>query len=87
MDQRSEAQAWIRLPSDPEMDQIRPGGVQGRYELGAVPAMARLIRAHPRIGPRFAALLREIMVNPGVLTHAERQMVAAVAAGAQDCTY
>jgi len=50
--------------------------------------MTRLTQAHPRIGPLFAALMREVFVSPdGRLSDSERQMIAAVAAAAQDCTY
>ncbi len=87
MEQQPTPSAWIRLASDEEIAQRRPGGAPGRYEMGGVPAMGRLIQTHPRIGPRFAALLREVMVEPGALSLAERQMIAAVAAAAQDCTY
>jgi hypothetical protein len=49
--------------------------------------MARLISAHPRIGPVFRQLSAELLFGPGAMTRAEREMVAAVAAAAQDCFY
>ena len=57
------------------------------YNFGYRSEMATLLSAHPRIGPVFWALFSEIMFNPGALTPAEREMVAAVAAAAQDCHY
>jgi hypothetical protein len=49
--------------------------------------MGRLIMAHLRIAAHFGPLFREIMFGDGVLTRREREMVAAVAASAQDCQY
>ncbi len=44
--------------------------------------MGRLLMAHSRIGPTFQALFSEIMFVPGALDRQEREMIAAVAAGA-----
>jgi alkylhydroperoxidase family enzyme len=57
------------------------------YNFGYRSEMGTLLSAHPRIGPAFWALFSEIMFAPGALTRAEREMVAAVAAAAQDCHY
>ncbi|MGH7949805.1 MAG: carboxymuconolactone decarboxylase family protein [Candidatus Binataceae bacterium] len=57
------------------------------YNLGYLPAMGRLIGAHPRIAPYFGALFGQIMFVPGALSRAEREMIAAVASAAQDCHY
>jgi alkylhydroperoxidase/carboxymuconolactone decarboxylase family protein YurZ len=57
------------------------------YDFGTVPGMSRLIMAHMRIAPFFGALFRQVMFEPGALTRQEREMVAAVAAAAQDCHY
>ncbi len=57
------------------------------YNFGYRSEMGPLLSAHPRIGPAFWALFSEIMFTPGALTRAEREMVAAVAAAAQDCHY
>ena len=43
--------------------------------------------AHDRLGPLFRQLFRELMFGPGHLDRREREMVAAVAAAAQDCHY
>ena len=43
--------------------------------------------AHQGIAPFFGALFGRIMFEPGALTRREREMVAAVAAAAQDCHY
>ncbi len=49
--------------------------------------MGRLLSAHKEIGPAFGQLFRTIMFQPGHLSRQEREMVAAVAAAAQDCRY
>jgi alkylhydroperoxidase/carboxymuconolactone decarboxylase family protein YurZ len=49
--------------------------------------MGRLLSAHEDIGPAFSNLFRTVMFEPGHLTRQEREMVAAVAAVAQDCHY
>ena len=77
-------QAWVTLPAPGEIRM--PDGHP--YNFGFVAGMSRLIRAHPRLGRAFSALFAEIMFSPeGVLTRREREMVAAVAAAAQDCRY
>ena len=78
-------QAWIDLPTDEEVAPRRPRG--GPYDFGFVPGMGKLLLAHPRIGPRFSELFAEVMFQPGVLDRRERELVAAVAAAAQDCFY
>ncbi len=57
------------------------------YNFGQVANMSRLLMTHPDIGHKFGALFSQIMFEPGQLDRAEREMVAAVAAGAQDCFY
>ena len=79
----TERQAWVRLPSDEEIRVAMPAGGASAYDFGFMMGMPRLRMAHPRIGPLF----REIMFGPGELSRAEREMVAAVAAAAQDCHY
>jgi len=58
------------------------------YAMGFVPAMGRLLRSHPRIGPVFVKLFSEIMFSSdSVLSRQERELVAVAAAAAQDCFY
>jgi alkylhydroperoxidase/carboxymuconolactone decarboxylase family protein YurZ len=76
-------EAFITLPSRDTIASEPPGG----YNFGFVPNMGRLLRAHPAIGRRFIALFAEIMFGPGALDRREREMIAAVAAAAQDCHY
>jgi len=78
-------EAWVTLPDEDTYRAAVPAG--GPYDFGFLPAMGRLIAAHPRIGPAFSALFASIMFAPGVLDRSEREMVAAVAASAQDCFY
>jgi hypothetical protein len=75
--------AWVKIAPPRKA----PRG-QGRgYDLDFVPAMGRLINAHPGIAPAFGQLFRQVMFEPGALSRAERELVAAVAAAAQDCYY
>jgi hypothetical protein len=87
VDDLDEREAWIDLPDDDTVRQRMGPGWKFRYDLGAIPAMSRLIVAHPEIGQGFMGLTRQVMYAPGFLDLRERQMVAAVAAAAQDCRY
>lgn len=78
-------EAWVAMPSDQDLRKLRPSG--GPYDFGFLPAMARLLMAHPRFGPLFGGLFSQIMFEPGQLDRREKEMVAAVAAAAQDCFY
>ena len=80
----ADQEAWVELPTESES---RSTGRSYAYDFGRVPAMSRLIDAHPRIARRFGALYMEIMFKPGALSRTEREMVAAGAAAAQDCVY
>jgi len=79
----TERHAWVRLPSDDELRAAMPAGGASAYDFGFMMSMPRLRMAHPRIGPLFGPLFREIMFGPGELSRAEREMVAAVAAAAR----
>lgn len=82
-------EAWVRMPSEDEVRAAAAGRTHP-YETfmgGVVARMARLLSAHPRIGPLFRQLSAELLFGPGALSRAEREMVAAVAAAAQDCVY
>jgi alkylhydroperoxidase family enzyme len=83
-------EAWVQIPSNEELRAGTPpaGAPRHPYDFGFWPAMARLVMAHPRIGAAFAQLFAQIMFAPeGALDRREREMVAAVAAAAQDCHY
>lgn len=75
-------EAWVELPSRELLTEF---GVSEHH--GFVPAMYRLVAAHPRIAPRMAKLTDEVMLGPSNLTVAEREMLAGVTAAAQDCFY
>ena len=77
--------AWVDTPSEDQIRAARPSG--GPYDFGFVPAMGRLLAAHPRIGPPFFELFAEIMFAPGSLSRRERELVAGIAAATQDCFY
>jgi hypothetical protein len=66
---------------------IANAGPSQLYRFGYRSEMGLLLGAHPRIGPAFGALFTEVMFAPGSLSRAEREMIAATAAAAQDCHY
>jgi len=78
-------EAWVRIPTEEELgwSADSPAG----YGFSFLPAMGRLIMAHPGIGPAFVQLLMTVMFGPGSLSRRERELVAAVSAAAQDCFY
>ncbi|MCH7736864.1 MAG: carboxymuconolactone decarboxylase family protein [Chloroflexi bacterium] len=81
-------EAWVAIPNEAERRaQLPPGVRAGGYDFGFIPAMGRLLAAHEEIGPAFGNLFRIVMFEPGHLSRQEREMVAAVAAVAQDCHY
>lgn len=80
--------AWVKLPTQEQMRALVPAGGKMPYDFGFLPAMMRLVMAHGRLGPAFGQLFAQIMFSPeGALDRREREMVAAVAAAAQDCRY
>ena len=80
--------AWVQLPSQEQMRALVPRGSGMPYDFGFLPAMMRLVMAHGRIGAAFGQLFGQIMFSPEAkLSRREREMVAAVAAAAQDCLY
>jgi hypothetical protein len=78
--------AWVEMPSEETIRALMPAAAHP-YDFGFVTGMQRLIMSHMRIAPFFAALFRQIMFEPGQLSRREKEMVAAVAAAAQDCHY
>ena len=81
-------EAWIDLITAEEDRDSIPPDRRRHYDFGFIPAMGRLIGRHERIAPAFGRLFRELMLSSeGVLSRRECEMVAAVAAGAQDCHY
>lgn len=89
MSGHNEAEAWVALPSDEEFSAALKGQTHPYQTFmgGVVPRMGRLIMAHDLIGQALAALGSRVLFGPGSLSRAEREMVAAVTAAAQDCTY
>ena len=80
-------EAWVRIPTEEEMRANTPPGQTGAYQFGFIPAMGLLLAAHDQIAPAFFNLYRQIMFAPGHLSRKEREMIAGVAASAQDCHY
>ena len=85
-------EAWVKIPSSEELMSGVPADRDGpvhAYDFGSFfPAMGRLIMAHGRIGAKFGALFSEVMFSPdGTLDRREREMVAAIVSGGQDCHY
>lgn len=87
MAETGSAEAWISIPTEAERRAQLPAGPASGYDFGFLPAMGRLQAAHSSIGPLFGALFRQLMFEPGHLGRQEREMIAAVAAAAQDCHY
>ena len=86
--QQQVREAWVSIPTEDEhRANLPPGARAGNYDFGYLPAMGRLQATHKEIGPLFGALYRQVMFGQGELDRQEREMVAAVAAAAQDCTY
>ena len=86
--QENGREAWVSIPTEAELRaSLPPGARAGNYDFGYLPAMGRLQAKHREIGPLFGALYRQVMFGPGELDRQEREMVAAVAAAAQDCRY
>ncbi len=80
-------QPFIALPAEEEIRARMPPGKKLPYDFGFIPAMARLLSAHERIGTAVRAAFYEIMFAPGTLDRAEREMIAAVASAAQGCEF
>jgi alkylhydroperoxidase/carboxymuconolactone decarboxylase family protein YurZ len=77
--------AWVKMPSEETIRGfMRSGHV---YDFGFLTGMQRLLMSHLGLAPLFGALFTQIMFAPGELSRREREMVAAVAAAAQDCHY
>jgi alkylhydroperoxidase/carboxymuconolactone decarboxylase family protein YurZ len=85
MPDETTAEAWVELPSKDVTDAAMPA--DHPYNFGFAPNMIRLVMAHPGIGPHFGQLFTSIMFEPGPLDRSERELVATVAAAAQDCFY
>ena len=83
----SDRSAWVRIPDETAVRTSVPDGVTHPYDFGFIPAMGRLLLAHGRIGAAFRSLFNEVMFVPGDLSRRERELVATVAAVAQDCFY
>jgi alkylhydroperoxidase/carboxymuconolactone decarboxylase family protein YurZ len=79
--------AWVDTPTDEEIRARMQPGARNPYDFGFVPHMRRLLMAHEVLGPAFTDLFRQVMFGPGSLDRREREMVACVAAAAQDCHY
>ena len=84
MSAQSTPEAWVSIPREADIPQT---AARGNYDFGFRPAMGRLLATHRPIGKAFSALYHQIMFTPGHLTRREREMVAGVAAAAQDCFY
>jgi len=88
MVQKTIPDAWVQIPTQEQMRALIPSDRKFPYDFGFVPGMVRLVMAHGRIGAFFGQLFAQIMFAPeGHLDRREREMVAAVAAAAQDCHY
>ena len=92
IDKQTVPEAWVAIMTNDQLVAAAGGaertGPAHPYDFGFFPAMARLIMAHGRIGPKFGQLFGEIMFSEeGTLDRREREMVAAVTSAGQDCHY
>jgi hypothetical protein len=87
------SEAWVALPSDEQIQRMMASPAppspppKHPYNFGFTARMSRLMRAHERIGRAYGRLFLEVMATESRLTRREKEMVAAVAAAAQDCHY
>ena len=86
MEDKTMPDAWIELVPKEKL-QEEAAHSKHPYNFGFIAGMSRLVRTHPRIGEAFGRLFAEVMFKPGRLSRREREMIAAVTAGAQDCFY
>jgi hypothetical protein len=85
----SEREAWVNLATEEDVRTLAAGKVHP-YEAflgGRIALMARLMLAHPVIGPAMRPLSAAVLFGPGHLSRTEREMVAGVTAAAQGCVY
>ena len=89
MNEGPPADAWIDMISREDLAGQTAAAPAGRslYDFGFVANMARLMRTHPGIAATWGPHFRAIMGEGGALSRQEKEMVAAVAAAAQDCHY
>jgi hypothetical protein len=86
-------EAWVALPSAEEIERRMANPpptsppAKHPYNFGFTARMSRLMRAHDRIGRAYGRLFLEVMATDTRLSRREKEMVAAVAAAAQDCHY
>jgi hypothetical protein len=81
--------AWVDMVPKEELARRMAGAPPGStlYDFGFIGNMSQLMRTHTRLaatwGPHFLAVMGE----GGHLSRMEKELVAAVAAAAQDCHY
>jgi alkylhydroperoxidase/carboxymuconolactone decarboxylase family protein YurZ len=81
--------AWIGLVPRDELARQAAANPNARslYDFGFVANMARLMRTHPRMAATWGPHFLSVMGEGGALSRQEKEMVAGVAAAAQDCHY
>ena len=62
-------EAWVTIVTEEERRAQMPPGPAAGCDFGFLPAMGRLLAAHPGIGPLFGALFRQIMFEPVLAQH------------------
>ncbi len=80
-------EAWVEMPTEEALRAERPSAQYNPYDFGFLMGMERLLLTHGRIGRAFIGLINEVMFKRGHLSRTEREMLAVVTAGAQDCHY
>ena len=87
MSEHEQPDAWVRMPSEEEARSRLPADLKTPYNFEFLPNMTRLLMAHERIGKTFRRHYSQVMFHHGFLERREQELVAAVAAAAQDCHY
>ena len=79
-------EAWVELPEIEHVERVLQTA-RVPLALGFVPRMTRLLMAHERLSLPFRKLYKNIMIDEGRFTKAQREMIAAVSSAALDCHY
>lgn len=86
-EERPEPRAWVEMLSEDQARRVLPESYG--YDHGLLPSFFRLVQTHERIGDVFWPLQAAVMQGgeDSELSQRDRELIAVVAAVAQDCEY